>query len=1108
MGCGSSSQTVNSSSSPPPQFAQAYQDILNMGEQAASQPLQQYGGKMVAGFDPAQMNAFNTINNSQGIENPFINAASQYAAASTTPLQSEVPQYSGAAISGFQSPYTSNVVNTTEQQMNNLNAQQQAQVTGNAASQGALGGDRVGVAQAQTAGQQASSEAPVLAGLENQGFTQAQGEFNQQQQEALSAAQANAWLNSQAGFQMGNLGQEAETGALTGANAQLGIGNQQQGLAQEQLNIPYEQFQAQQAYPFQTTNWLAGLAGGLGSEAGGTSSTTYPGPDILSELMGGGMAGLGLAGSMGWLKRGGAVKGFDSGGSVLPAVPNVDISIVGNPMATTPGKGPPPAPSVPQQPASQMPSFGGMKPPTTSQSDEGPFPQSVVPLGTTDITQGFYAPGSNSAFRRGGAPGFSPHDGKGYDGMPTRGMPRHAGFDIGGAVTTGDERRGFDTGGGALTSQTPLAGAGPNAQNYAGQLTSMPDEQLRELAMRMPPGSAQGSLVQRTLQQRKMNPGASPTAPMATNAPAASTAALAPSAMPAPMPAPASGMAPPGATAPGQQMSPAMMVRRGGPVRGFASGGGPTPGPTSFKSPTGISMPLLQSPTADVNLSINPTSYYTPPIPYGAKQPGGPGTPFVTPNPVAPFIPPMTPNNPPTAWPTGPQQPYLNNYAAGGAPDDDDAEAYDLPAHGEGPPAPPKVPDNPSAYDMPSMTAGFGPPQTATVSGSASPSAAPATAKRSPGFADSPWFPVFAAGAGMMAHGSHFAGENIGAGLLEGAKVAQGQAHAADDRSFHQMSVDEAAKRLSTELQMHQDTLSQSDKQHAAELDRQRTSDAATAAYRTQEGTNAASRLKIEADTASRPHIVYQGEGINPDTGQPGSIHYDDRDPTAKPIWGPSTTGKASAQTSVYQMKLGLANQLYPNDPGRAMQAASGKFDMPEGAIQKEAQQRAVSEYNSNVANGVKMPEGEEAFIANRTTTYADGMRGHPLQAAPTPSPSPAGPTPAPGNGAPAATPAQQPASQPRPPGTPVPTTAAQPPRPSLAAPSPSGAPSPFAAGPPGDAIAAKTYSDNRQKDAAAGPVTPPPAAADRQVGTIWQPSPNAPPYKWTGQGWVQQAQP
>lgn len=286
---GGGTQTSTTQSGPPQQFLNAYSSAVGNAQNVASQPLQQYQGNLVAGLSPDQTAGISATEGANGLANPYINAASQEINNSTTPVWQNAQQFSPGAVSQYESPYTQQVVGATEQQFNNQNAQQQQQLAGNATSQGAFGGDRSAVAQSVLAGQQQAQEAPVISGLENAGYTQALGEFNTQQQAQIGANEANNWLSSQAGFGLGNLGNEAESTALGGANALLGVGGLEQGQAQANLNVPYEQFLAQQAYPFQTSQYFSNIAEGLGSASGGNSATTSPGPSTGSQLLGGGL---------------------------------------------------------------------------------------------------------------------------------------------------------------------------------------------------------------------------------------------------------------------------------------------------------------------------------------------------------------------------------------------------------------------------------------------------------------------------------------------------------------------------------------------------------------------------------------------------------------------------------------------------------------------------------------------------------------------------------------------------------------------------------------------------------------------------------------------------
>lgn len=252
----------NTTSTVPASVLAEYNQVTGQANNVASAPLNQYGGQIVAGTTPTEQSAYNTINNLQGETGPV--------------TSSQIQQY--------ESPYTQNVLNTTMAAENNQDAQQQAQLQGNAISAGAWGGDRSGVAQGILGGQQALANNATNAGIENTGFLSAEQEANTQQQ--------NVFNNT-----------------LLGANAQLGSGQAQQQQAQSELNVPYEQFLQQQAYPFQTTGWLGNIAEGIGSNEGGssTSSTTQPSEGLFGLKRGGGI-----------LKGDGNIRYYRHGGGIVP----------------------------------------------------------------------------------------------------------------------------------------------------------------------------------------------------------------------------------------------------------------------------------------------------------------------------------------------------------------------------------------------------------------------------------------------------------------------------------------------------------------------------------------------------------------------------------------------------------------------------------------------------------------------------------------------------------------------------------------------------------------------------------------------------------------------
>jgi hypothetical protein len=280
---------------------------LNRAQGVAGTPYQGYTGQEVAPVNQQQMAGIGTINQGAG--------AVQAAGAPLTPQQ----------IQQYMNPYTNDVVQATQADFANQNAEQLSQVKGNAAAAGALGGDREAVAEALTTEGQNRTQAPVIAGLRSAAYTTGLGTAVQQQGFGLTAAQA----------------------AEAAGQPQIAAGTLQQQTSQAQDTQAMQDYYQQQGYPFQVAQWLAGITTGVGSQMGGTSNTTQQGvtqgptPNPWSQV-----AGLALTGASLFANRGGRIKGvgrrgYAGGGapfSQYPSwVPQANLST---------GKGAPSAPSV------------------------------------------------------------------------------------------------------------------------------------------------------------------------------------------------------------------------------------------------------------------------------------------------------------------------------------------------------------------------------------------------------------------------------------------------------------------------------------------------------------------------------------------------------------------------------------------------------------------------------------------------------------------------------------------------------------------------------------------------------------------------------------------
>lgn len=208
-------------------------------------------------------------------------------------------------INEFMSPYTTGVIGSENQLLNQQFGQQNAAMQANAAATGAFGGDRYGVAQGVLGGQQALDLGNIDANLLNTGWTN-----------AVQAAIQNAGLGQSAGVSLGNIG--AQQGQLGVANAQaLGnigaqqsasnvantaelanLGATQQATAQAQATAPIALDQAVAALLSQNQYGLLTGQNLTGQQSTSGSTTSNPGLAGILGALGGLATGAGNLGAL------------------------------------------------------------------------------------------------------------------------------------------------------------------------------------------------------------------------------------------------------------------------------------------------------------------------------------------------------------------------------------------------------------------------------------------------------------------------------------------------------------------------------------------------------------------------------------------------------------------------------------------------------------------------------------------------------------------------------------------------------------------------------------------------------------------------------------------
>ena len=336
----------------PPDVLARYNAVNTQAEQAAQQPFQTYTGQFVAPINPVQQQAIGNIGDISNAYGPYYGGATAstlagaaagapyygaagqniaQAQAGAAPYQQLATQFGLAGTQAvdpqalqtgqYMSPYIQSVVNPTMAALYQQQQQEQSQLAGNLATQGAFGGDRGAIQQANLARQQGLAAAQTEGSLYNQAYNNALAAAQQQQGVNLGAQQSNRTALQQFVPQALGIGQQGFAQGLGTAQNQQSLGTgiigagtsvgqalagygqglTQTGLAanqallaggtlgqqtQQALNTAqYNQFLQQQGYPFQTSQFLANIAEGTGALSGSTTTggTTAPGSWLSDE---------------------------------------------------------------------------------------------------------------------------------------------------------------------------------------------------------------------------------------------------------------------------------------------------------------------------------------------------------------------------------------------------------------------------------------------------------------------------------------------------------------------------------------------------------------------------------------------------------------------------------------------------------------------------------------------------------------------------------------------------------------------------------------------------------------------------------------------------------
>jgi len=201
----------------------------------------------------------------------------------------------GQQLTDYMSPYQQQVIDTSLAEFDRQAAMRQQGISDAAVGLGGYGGGREGVMQAEYQTQSDRNRAMLQAGLQQQGFTQAQGARQQDYLNRLGLAQAQQGLGSyQAGL---GAATQQQLGADVGLAGRVGSANQAQ--AQAELDAIREANRLAAYEPLERLGMYGtGVTGLMGGYPSQYQFTSQPGPTPLQSALGIASVGGGLYGNI------------------------------------------------------------------------------------------------------------------------------------------------------------------------------------------------------------------------------------------------------------------------------------------------------------------------------------------------------------------------------------------------------------------------------------------------------------------------------------------------------------------------------------------------------------------------------------------------------------------------------------------------------------------------------------------------------------------------------------------------------------------------------------------------------------------------------------------
>lgn len=253
-----------------------------LADQPITLPIQQVA--QMSGLQDQAITAASPASGGIGGYEAYLQSAGQTMGGAPSLIDQSAQGISGTQIAQYMNPYQQAVQSEIDRAFNIQKAQAAQQAVG----QGAFGGGRAAIQQAEIG----RNQAQALAQAQAQNFLQAQQAAMGERQRQLQAGQSLGQL----GLQQASLGELAQQSALRDIQTQFDLGRQQQAQQQAEIEAQRQSDLAQLYEPYQRYSFLSDIYKGAPSSQQTIASATAPNVSPAQQFLGLGIAGLSAAG--------------------------------------------------------------------------------------------------------------------------------------------------------------------------------------------------------------------------------------------------------------------------------------------------------------------------------------------------------------------------------------------------------------------------------------------------------------------------------------------------------------------------------------------------------------------------------------------------------------------------------------------------------------------------------------------------------------------------------------------------------------------------------------------------------------------------------------------